>query len=81
MRNNLEEIAVNGGRIFPLTYQEHVTREITVQFIGFEDKMLESNIWEMFTKLKKFEVIPRWDRVHYYQKWLYSREEWLHRQF
>lgn len=57
MRLNLEEISASYGYEVPITQNLTYTIGTIIQFVGFEDRMLESNIWTIFKKLDKFEVM------------------------
>lgn len=78
MKDNLEEISMYVDYKYPVAEEED--RKISgtaVQFIGFQDKMLESNVWTIFQKLATFEVTARWAGMTYGQKRLYLREDWM----
>lgn len=78
MKNNLEEISVYVGYKYPVVKElDSKVSGTAVQFIGFEDKMLESNVWNIFEKLKTFEVTARWAGMTYGQKMLYLRKDWM----
>lgn len=76
MKHNLEEIVVF------VDYEDRLVQKVTltsgtiVQFVGFEEKMLKSNVWVIFKKLKKMEVRACFQGFER-KSWWYSREEWM----
>ncbi len=83
MRSNLEEISLgvklNSYDAIDFHYKQEVavTSGHVVQFLGYEAKMLDSNIWAIFKKMKKLEVelwTPWQNNCREFRS--YSREEW-----
>lgn len=71
MKNNLEEISLKTCYKFPLKQNMTATSGTIVQFMGFEEKMLDSNVWVLFKMLKLVSI-------NLNQRLLcYSRDEWL----
>lgn len=74
MKQNLEEISVQVNYLQPVRQNVTLTSGTVVQFMGYEGKMLESNIWVLFKKLKKIEVetyeVSRWETR------VFTRDEW-----
>ncbi len=75
MKHNLEEISVKMN-YYQRSQEVTLTCGTVVQFLGFEGKMLESNIWVLFKKLKKVEVRANWEGNKWESK-CYSRDEWM----
>lgn len=79
MKQNLEEISVQVNYLQPVRQNVTLTSGTVVQFMGFEGKMLESNVWVLFKKLKKIEVevfkVGRWEsRVYFRDEWELNNE-------
>ncbi len=72
MKKHLEKITVNIFYKFPLTQKITGRSGTIVQFTGFEEKMLESNVWVIFKMLKEFRIKWNLDRLS-----KYTREEWM----
>lgn len=78
MTENLEELKIEGKIGFRLekensskeenTEIELIERNQIINFIGYQERMLESNIWNMFPKLKKIETG---------RGGLFKKEDWL----
>ncbi len=69
-KKNLEIISINICYKFPLAQNTTGTSGTIVQFLGFEEKMLESNVWVLFKMLKK--II-----INCGSTFEYTRDEWL----
>ncbi len=81
MKDSLEELIIicygvgsNDLRNFTAIEKREIgkiERNQVVKFLGYHDKMLESNIWSMFPKLKIFRLMVR------EKSWEFKREDWV----
>lgn len=65
VKDNLEEISVEVLRRYLVSNRDANKPWSIVQFSGYENQMLESNIWEIFSKLKKITINLDKSKVEY----------------